>query len=122
MKKQFQRARRGGMTNLDILKVRELARRETQKMETQAVEKAFLYMLAIPLDILAELYWPKSSKRKMKQFISEVMSLFKSVELGIVDVEELHQSLQKYADIDIREEWYKNKSEDEKMEKKIYEI
>ena len=41
MKKQFQRARRGGMTNLDILKVRELARRETQKMETQAVEKAF---------------------------------------------------------------------------------
>ena len=79
-------------------------------------------MLAIPLDILAELYWPKSSKRKMKQFISEVMSLFKSVELGIVDIEELHQSLQKYADIDIREEWYKNKSEDEKMEKKIYEI
>lgn len=122
MKKQIQRARRGGMSNLDILKVKEMARRETKKMEAEAVEKAFLYMLAIPLNILAHEYWPKSAKKQIPKFIKEVMSLFKSVETGVVDEEDLHKVLQEYADLDIREEWFKNKEVKEDSTERIYKL
>ena len=41
MKKQIRRARQRGMSNLDILRVKELAKHKTKELEAEAVEKAF---------------------------------------------------------------------------------
>lgn len=109
MKKQIQRLRRNGMSNLDIMKAKEIARRETQKMEAECVEKAFLYMLGVSVDVLAEVYWPKSAKKKIPGFINEVLSLFKSVEKGVVTEDDLLNSLREFAGVDLKREWYEAK-------------
>ena len=122
MKKTIRRARQAGLSNIDLLMMKESARKQVKGMEKEAVEKAFLYMLAIPVNILAHEHWPKSAKKMIPKFISDVMSLFKSVEQGIVDEEDLHNVLQEYAGIDIREEWYKNKEVKEGSDKRIYKL
>ena len=49
---QIRRARKAGMSNLDLLRIQESAKKAANKLESEAVEKAFLYMLAIPLNVL----------------------------------------------------------------------
>ena len=53
-------------------------------MEQEATERAFLYMLSIPLIILFEDYWQKTAKKKAPKFIEDVASLYESVQMGIV--------------------------------------
>ena len=49
--------------------MKEVAKKEAKKMESDAVEKAFLYMLAIPLNVLVNDYWSKTAKKKVPKFI-----------------------------------------------------
>lgn len=109
MKKTIKGLRKRGMSNLDILKAKEIARRETQKMEAECVERAFLYMLGISVNVLAELYWPKTAKKKIPQFLDDVLSLFKSVEQGVVTEEDMLKSIKEYAGADLRKDWYEAK-------------
>lgn len=109
MKKTYNRARRAGLNNIDILKMKEVARKQVKAMEQEAAERAFLYMLAIPLNILANDYWSKSAKKRIPKFVNEVMNLFHSVEQGVVTDEDLLDLLKDLAGINLREEWYKNK-------------
>lgn len=79
MKKQIRNFKKRGMSNLDILRAREIAKHEVQKMEAESVEKAFLYMLGL------------------------------SVEAGVVTEEDMLNSIKEFAGIDIRTEWYEAK-------------
>lgn len=113
VKQQMKKAKRVGMTPLEVLRMREIARKEAQKMETEATEKAFLYMLAIPLQVLAFDYWPKSAKKRMPKFIEDVISLYESVQMGIVTDEELAADLYEYSGVEINAEWLKRGGENE---------
>lgn len=64
IKKQMQMAKKRGMNNVDLLRMREIAKQEAKKMELEATEKAFLYMMAIPLNVLASDYWSKTAKKQ----------------------------------------------------------
>lgn len=110
MKKQIRNFKKRGMSNLDILRAREIAKHEVQKMEAESVEKAFLYMLGLSVDVLAsDDYWPKTAKKKIPKYIQDVLSLFKSVEAGVVTEEDMLNSIKEFAGIDIRTEWYEAK-------------
>lgn len=122
MKKQIRRFRNGGMTNLDILKVKELARRETQKLEIQAVEKAFVHMFAITLSVLAEDYWPKSSSKKIPELIKKVSSVFQSVKAGVVTEEDSLDVLRNIVGVNLKDEWFKFANKSDSEETKIYKL
>lgn len=103
-----QKAKKKGMSELDILKMREIARREAKKMEKEATEKAFLYMLAIPLNILcSEGYWEKTGKKRAPKFIEDVVSLYESVQAGVVTDKELNDFLFEYSGVKIEADWLK---------------
>ena len=98
------------MSNLDILKAKEIARRETQKMEAECVERAFLYMLGISVNVLhSEPYWFKTAKRRIPKYIDDVLSLFKSVEAGVVTEEDMLNEIKEYAGVDLKTYWYEAK-------------
>lgn len=101
----MQKARKMGMSELDILRMRETARREAMKMQTEAIEKSFLYMLSIPLNVLVNDYWSKSAKKRAPKFIEDVVSLYEAVQAGIVSDEELAGLLDDYAGIKIEAKW-----------------
>lgn len=108
-----QKARKKGMSKLDILRMRELARKEAMKMQTEAIEKSFLYMLAIPLNVLVNDYWPKSAKKRAPQFIEDVISLYESVQAGIVSDRELADLLDDLAGIKVEAKWLEVKEKQE---------
>lgn len=110
MKKTIKGLRKRGVSNLDILKAKEIARRETQKMEAECFEKAFLCMLGIPISILAELYWPKTAKKKIPQFLDDVLSLFDSYVKGVVTEEDMLKSIKELGNVDLVRDWYAAKS------------
>lgn len=109
MKNQINKARKAGISNVDLMRMKEVAKKEAKKMETDAVEKAFLYMLAIPLNVLVHDYWSKTAKKKAPKFIEDVISLYESVQAGVVTDEELAELLNELAGVNVEAEWLKKR-------------
>ena len=109
IKKQVNKAKKLGMSNADLLRMREIAKKEAKKMETEATERAFLYMLAIPLNVLFNDYWQKTAKKKAPKFIEDCCSLYVAVQQGVVTDRQLADFLQDMAGITIEAEWLNNK-------------
>lgn len=107
VKKQMQMAKKRGMNNVDLLRMREIAKKEAEKMEIEATERAFLYMLAIPLNILFHDYWQKSAKKRAPKFIEEVTKYYLAVQEGVVTDQELADLLFDLAGVKIEADWLK---------------
>ncbi len=107
IKKQMQMAKKRGMNNVDLLRMREIAKKEAEKMEIEATERAFLYMLAIPLNILFHDYWQKSAKKRAPKFIEEVTKYYLAVQEGVVTDQELADLLFDLAGVKIEADWLK---------------
>lgn len=97
--------KRGNVSNLDLLKARQIAKEEAYKMEKEAEERALLQILAIPLNVLVADYWPKSAKRKAPKFIRSCISLYASYRGGIVSDEELAALVEEFAGYKVTAEW-----------------
>ena len=111
VQQQMKKAKKQGLTPLDVLRMKEIAKKQAAIMETEAKEKAFLYMLAIPLNVLFNDYWAKSAKKKAPKFIEEVIKLYEAVQDGQVSDEELAELLDDLAGVKIEAEWLKMKEE-----------
>ena len=79
------------------------------KNDKEATEKAFFYMLAIPLNVLASKYWKKSAKKQMPKFIDEVIGMYEAVQNGVVSHEKLAESLKNMAGVEIEADWLKRR-------------
>lgn len=112
LKHQQKKARQAGMSNVDLLRIREAAKKEALKMEQVATERAFLYMLAIPLNVLFNDYWEKTARRKAPKFIEEVIGLYEAVQNGIVSEQQLAELLDDLAGVKIEAEWMKGSDKD----------
>lgn len=113
IRQQMQRARQAGLSPVDVARMRAIAAKEAKEMEDDAIEIAFLTMLAIPLNILVNDYWPKSAETRAPKFIKEVLSLFEVWEKGVVTNDDLKQLLQEYGGIDIEDIMKQYKEEKE---------
>ena len=80
IRSQMNIARKRGYNELELLRVREIAKKQaeiiTEEAEKIAMEKAFILMLGIPLNILFHEHWKKSAKKRMPQFIRDCLSLY----------------------------------------------
>lgn len=102
---QMKMAKKSGLTNVDLARMRDAARKEAMKVENEIFEKSFLYMLAIPLNVLVNDYWSKTAKRRAPKFIEDVLSLYESVRDGYVTEEELAALLEEYAKVTVNKAW-----------------
>ena len=107
IQKQMQMAKKRGMSNVDLLRMREIAKQEAKAMQLEATEKAFLYMMAIPLNVLANDYWSKTAKKRAPKFLEEVASLYECVIAGVVTDEQLADFLNDIAGVKIEADWLK---------------
>lgn len=101
--KTFQRARRGGFSDSQRAFMYLTARQASKEMEQIATERAFLYMLAIPLNILVE--DGVITHDNAEDYIHDVASLFLSVQDGVVGDQELADLLKEYAGIEVTADW-----------------
>ena len=117
MNKRYFKAKQAGISNVDIFMVKETARKSAEKMEKQAIEKAFLLMLSIPLNVLVNDYWEKSAKKRIPKFIDDVISLYESLENGSVSYGELYEMLEEYSGIKLEAEWLTKRKNGEQNKK-----
>ena len=97
VQQQMKVAKKKGLTPLQLAEMKAL----TEKYAKEAEVRAFLHMLAIPLNILIIDYWPKSARKRIPEFIDKVLSLYESVQLGVVTDEELREVLRDYAGMEV---------------------
>lgn len=103
--KQMKKAQQAGLSNVDLLRIRELAKKHAADMETQATEKAFLYMLAIPLNVVVDRYIKEGDKTEAEKFIEDVISLYDSVMAGKVTDKELADFLEDMVGLQVTAKW-----------------
>lgn len=65
----------------------------------EAVRTATLLMLALPMEVLCEDYWPKTYQKKLPEFSDKVLSLYKKWMDGELDMEKLKEDLWEKAGI-----------------------
>ena len=106
-RQQVNKARKAGMSAADVLRMREIAKKSAMEMEAEATEKAFLFMLTIPLNVLFNDYWSKTAKKKAPKFIEDVLSLYDSVQSGAVTQQELNELIWDLAGVKVDAEWMK---------------
>lgn len=110
---QIARMRKMGFNNNQISVILESSNKKADELQRIAKEKAFLYMLAIPLNVLVNDYWEKSARKRIPKFIEDVISLYEAVQEGVVTDEQLADLLYEYAGVKIEADWLKGESEDE---------
>lgn len=70
-------------------KIQEALEEHTDQLMRQAIDKAFIYMIGIPLDVLFHDYWSKTAKKKAPEFVDQILSLYEAVQNGIVSEQEI---------------------------------
>lgn len=70
IRKQNLRGKKAGLSAIDMCMIRECAKKQAEKMENSATDNAFLYMLAIPLNVLVNEIIGRSRQRKEHQSLS----------------------------------------------------
>jgi hypothetical protein len=110
---QIARMRKMGFNNNQIGVVLESASKKAEELQRIATEKSFLYMLAIPLNVLVNDYWEKSARKRIPKFIEDVISLYEAVQKGVVSEQQLADLLDEYAGVKIEADWLKGENEDE---------
>ena len=111
MHKQYAKAKKKGIDNIELLRMKEIARKEAELATKEMAERAFLHMLAIPLNVLFNDYWSKSAKKKAPKFIEEVIKLYDAVMKGVVTEQDLANLLDDLAGIKIEADWLKKDGE-----------
>ena len=99
----FQRMRKSGLSSADIARMYGVAKQASREMEQDATERAFLYMLAIPLNVLADA--GTITHDNAETYIRDVISLYSSVEAGVVTEQDLADLLKDYTGIEITADW-----------------
>lgn len=74
---------------------------ENMKKETtkDAIDVCFALMLSIPTNVLARCYWEKTAAKRIPQFIDECLSVYESIDAGVLSVTELIEDTEKLAKI-----------------------
>lgn len=99
----YQRLRRNGFSSPQIAYMKEIAQQASREMEQDATERAFFYMLTIPLNVLVN--DGLITHDTAAEYIHDVASLFISVQNGVVTDNELADLLKEYAGVEVTPDW-----------------
>lgn len=87
---------------LDIL-VQEQIKNEISKArlegKQEALDNAFILMLALPMKVLRDFYWKKAYKKKLPEFCERVLEYYEKWLNGEVDMDILTEELWKYGGV-----------------------
>lgn len=114
--RSFQKMRKSGFSDAQRAYMYGIAKQASREMEQDATERAFLYMLAIPLNVLADR--GLITHDNADEYIHDVASLYQSVEAGVVSDKDLADLLYEYAGITITADWM-NKLKGETNEDRV---
>ena len=88
--------------------VREAAKKELNQAREEAfndaMNQAMLLTLVLPAKVLMDIYWPKSYKEKIPEFIKHVLEYYERWQNDEYDIDELKRELWEIGGVKIIEE------------------
>lgn len=75
------------------------ARALLEEAKEEAVNETLTLLLALPIEVLMDYYWPKSYKRKIPEFTEHVLEYYNQWQNGELDIEDLKRDIWEYAGI-----------------------
>ena len=85
----------------------------TIDMVRRAVDVSIGMMIAIPLNILGREHWEKTADKRLPKFMDECMSVYESIEAGVLTLSELIEDTQSLATI--KSEYLERLKKDKKI-------
>ena len=78
----------------------------TMKKEAteDAVNKAMMLLLVLPMEVLMDYYWPNSYAKRIPEFADRVLDYYYRWQIGELDMDKMEQDLETYAGIKFVEE------------------
>lgn len=113
-KKTMKKAFKNGYSPLDVAKMQAIAKHAAIERINEAREEAFIDMLMIPCAVLAFDYWQKTAKKRIPDFVKEVVSLYESIEVGAVTRAEILQTFEELSGMKLETEWRELRNETER--------
>lgn len=83
---------------------REQLNQKIEEARNAAMEDAFILMLALPMNVLMDYYWPKSYKKKIPEFAEHVVDYYQMFEEGEFTLDELIDDIWQHAGIKLTKE------------------
>lgn len=78
---------------------RERMDKEFEIIKQDAVAEMLGVVLALPMDVLMEDFWPKTYPKKIPQFTKKLLEKFEKYQNGELDMKELQEKLWTYAGV-----------------------
>lgn len=82
-------AKKDKVYNLTQAQLDQVYKDAKKKAMPEAVDIAFGLMLAVPTNVLARCYWEKSAPKRIPQFLDECLSVYESIDAGVLDIKEI---------------------------------
>lgn len=90
-------------------KIQEAFEEHTDQLMRQAIDKAFIYMIGIPLDVLFAQYWTKTAKKKAPEFVEKILDVYECVQNGILTEQEIIDEVYELSGVRIDQDILKSK-------------
>lgn len=70
-----------------------------QEVKRDTVNELLVVLMALPMDVLMEDFWPKSCDKKIPKFTKKLLDKYSTWQNGDLDIEELKEKIWKLAGI-----------------------
>ena len=81
----------------------EMVEKVKREATEDAVNKALILMLTLPLEVLMDHYWQKSYEKRLPGFVNHVLSYYNRWQDGELDLDNLRKDLWEYGGIRLEE-------------------
>ena len=105
--KTAQKLKKRGLNNMDIAMIKESARKAAEEAQKEAIDKAYMLMLWVPINVLAADYWEKTANKRIPEFTDKVASLYESVQSGTTTWEQIAEDIKRLSGWEITADWLK---------------
>ena len=102
---QVRKARKAGMNELDVLRVRTIAKQEAEKMEQYAVEKGLVASMTVIFNLLIEDYWQKTAPKRVPKLAEDAIGLWEAIIMGVVDYEDCVAYVEECTGMKFNSDW-----------------
>lgn len=79
-------------------------KRVKQEATEEAVNTVMVLLLALPLEVLMDHYWPKSYAKRIPEFTNYVLEYYEKWQNDELDMDKLKEDLRKYGGVELVEE------------------
>lgn len=81
----------------------EKLKRVKQEATDEAVNTAMALLLALPLEVLRDHYWPKTYAKRIPEFTNYVLEYYEKWQNDELDMDKLKEDLRKYGGVELVE-------------------